>query len=244
MNLTYEINPYNGAIINIDIFYKNEINFKSDLKTTISLLTDKKIELVWLFIPIQKSELIPIAVNQGFKFHHSDDTGLQLTLAIKVDAFIPGYATHYIGAGGVVIDNQNRILVVQEKYHKIKHYKLPGGALDPGEHISTAVMREVLEETGIETEFISVNCFRHAHEYRYGKSDIYFTCRLKPISFDIKIDTREISKAIWLPMETYLSDPNIHIFNKRIVEASLKENGFKIESIPGYKSDITHELLF
>ena len=64
------------------------------------------------------------------------------------DALIPGYATHFIGAGGVVINEKEEILVVSEKCRRNRNnpaYKLPGGALHAGEHIAEAVTREVLE---------------------------------------------------------------------------------------------------
>ncbi len=129
-------------------------------------------------------------------------------------------------------------------HHTRKHYKLPGGALDPGEHIAAGVVREVLEETGVRSEFISLNCFRHWHGYRNGKSDIYFVCRLKPLSSEITLDPKEISKALWMPVEEYLSDPDTHPFNHKIVRTTLTTPGLKIDNIPDYGSPETHELLF
>lgn len=39
-------------------------------------------------------------------------------------------------------------------------WKFPGGAVDPGEALHEAVRREVLEETGVQTEFECVLAFR------------------------------------------------------------------------------------
>ena len=61
-----------------------------------------------------------------------------------------------------------------------------------------AVKREVLEETGIQTTFVSLICFRHMLNFRFGCSDIYFICQLKPLTQDINIDTREIADARWM----------------------------------------------
>ncbi|MGL1890400.1 MAG: NUDIX domain-containing protein [Spirochaetaceae bacterium] len=244
MILKYEINEFGGAVIDSEILETDAKTFKLNLEETIQELSNDTARLIWLFLPTSKANLISAAVDSGFLFHHADENGLLLTLKLVKDAFVPGYATHYIGAGGVVIDDQNRILVIHERFHKIKTYKLPGGALDPGEHISDAVVREVFEETGITTEFISVNSFRHWHGYRYGKSDIYFTCMLKPLSSEIIIDPSEISKAIWMPVDELLSDANTHIFVKKIVENALQTDGLKIEHIPNYKSPLTHELMF
>ncbi len=244
MILEYETNIFNGAVINSENLTKDSTEFIKQLDATIDELKTKELQLVWLFLGIERCNLVPIAVGNGFIYHHADENGILLTLKLTKDAFIPGYATHYIGAGGVVINDKNEILIIQEKSHQVKHYKLPGGTLDPGEHISTAVVREVFEETGIKTEFISVNSFRHFHGYRYGKSDIYFVCRLKPLTLDISIDPNEISKSLWMPVDEYLTDPDTHIFNKEIVRGALKDRGLKIKTIPDYKNEFTHEILF
>ena len=167
---------------------------------------------------------------------------------------MPPFATHYIGAGGVVIDDDRRLLVIQERHHRHRHYKLPGGALLPGEHIASAAVREVKEETGIDTEFVSLVCFRHWHGYRYGKSDIYFVTRLRPLTYDIEMDPSEISECLWMPVDDYLGHQDTHEFNRRIVQAALDieaaEAGraacpaLRPEPIPGYGTPETHELFF
>ena len=142
---------------------------------------------------------------------------------------MPAHASHYIGAGGVVLNEARELLVVSEKYHRRApgppRYKLPGGALHAGEHLAEAVVREVSEETGVETEFDALVCFRHWHGYRFGKSDIYFVCRLRPLSTEISIQEDEIAECLWMPVAKYLADENVSAFNKRIVEAALNSTG-------------------
>lgn len=244
MKLSYEINPYGGAVLDISDFSGTNDQFLKRLKITTGDMLAEELQLAWLFLPLECAHLVDSSVSLGFTYHHADQSGLQLVLKLNENAFVPAYATHYIGAGGVVIDEHNRILVIQEKYHKKKHYKLPGGGLDQGEHISDAVVREVLEETGIRTEFISLNCFRHWHGYRYGKSDIYFVCTLKPLSSEITPDPSEISAARWMAVDEYLTDPDTHPFNRKIVKASLSSRGLKIGTIPEYGSPETHEMMF
>jgi 8-oxo-dGTP pyrophosphatase MutT (NUDIX family) len=244
MILAYEVNPFRGAVLETDQLPENGTEFSLILKQTISEIHKKELELVWLFLPLLRADLVASAVELGFSYHHADENGLQLVYKVNPEAFIPGYATHYIGVGGVLIDSQNQILVIQERYHTRKHFKLPGGALDPGEHISDAAMREVFEETGIRSEFISLNCFRHWHGYRHGKSDIYFVCRLKPLSSEITIDSSEISEAMWMPVDEYLDHPDTHPFNRKIVFTSLSNQGLKMDSVTDYGSPETHELMF
>ena len=114
------------------------------------------------------------AAEAGFRYHHAAEDYVMMTLQIEKGAYIPPHATHYIGAGGVVISEDRKLLVVSER-HQIRprsgpSYKLPGGALVQGEHLADGVVREVLEETGVRTRFEAVVCLRHWHGYRYGKS--------------------------------------------------------------------------
>ena len=161
-----------------------------------------------------------------------------LTRRLEEGAFIPAYSSHYIGAGGVTLNNRGELLVVSEKYHRgnnsAPRYKLPGGALREGEHLVDAVVREVEEETGVKTEFDALVCFRHWHGYRYGKSDIYFVCRLHPLSEEINIQEEEIAVSRWMPVGDYLAAENVSDFNKRIVRAAMESPGLPPTTIDGY----------
>jgi 8-oxo-dGTP pyrophosphatase MutT (NUDIX family) len=53
----------------------------------------------------------------------------------------------YPAAGAVIIDSAGRILL-QEKTFEAGWF-LPGGAIEPGEHPEEALVREVVEETGL-----------------------------------------------------------------------------------------------
>lgn len=69
---------------------------------------------------------------------------------------------------------------------------------NPGEDLWQTAIRETLEETGIRTEFVAVLTFRHMHEYRWGTSDLYFSCLLQPLNSDITVNPSEISAAMWM----------------------------------------------
>jgi 8-oxo-dGTP pyrophosphatase MutT (NUDIX family) len=205
------------------------------------------LKVVWLEIPISKTALIPVAVEAGFVFHHSGQDYVMMTRQLVEGAFVPPYATHYIGAGGVVINDRRELLVVWERTHRqrgSKYYKLPGGALHPGEHIVDCVQREVREETGIETRFESLICFRHWHGYRFDKSDIYFVCRLSPLNHEITADEQEIAECLWMPVQEYLDSEDVGIFNKRIVQAALNGASMVPTWIEGYQNDPDRREIF
>jgi 8-oxo-dGTP pyrophosphatase MutT (NUDIX family) len=198
---------------------------------------------VWLNVPIERAALIPVAAAAGFRFHHSNEGDLMMTCRLVEDAFIPNHATHYIGVGGVVLNDRQELLVVCERHRRTRqpYYKLPGGALLPGEHLVDAVLREVLEETGVQTRFEALVCFRHWHGYRYGKSDIYFVCRLSPLSEAVTMQVEEIEECFWMPVQDYLASDLVSVFNKRIVQAALSSPGVATEWIDGYGDATRYE---
>jgi len=203
--------------------------------------------VAWLEIPRAKAALIPVAVARGFEFHHATPAYVMLTYALDPQAFIPPHTTHTIGAGGVVLNEHQELLVVVEKASAAKrphYYKLPGGALLQGEHLVDGVIREVREETGIETEFEALVCFRHWHGYRFGKSDIYFVCRLRPLTTEIVMQEDEIAECRWLPIAAFLSHPEIGLFNKRIVQAALHGKGLIPAHLEGYAPPGERELFW
>lgn len=98
------------------------------------------------------------------------------------------------------------------------------------EDIVDGAMREVKEETGIDTEFHSVISFRHAHHTMFGNSDIYMIVQLKPLSFTIKRCERELEGCQWMDVDEFLNHPNVHDLNRKIVKEALefKRRGIKI----------------
>jgi ADP-ribose pyrophosphatase YjhB (NUDIX family) len=199
--------------------------------------------LAWVNVPINLSELIPLATKAGFFFHHANEQDVMLVCRLAEDAFVPTHATHYIGVGGVVINDRQELLVVCERHRRTAapYYKLPGGALQPGEHLVDAVLREVREETGVEVRFEALVCFRHWHGYRYGKSDIYFVCRLAPLSQDLMMQVEEIEEVLWMPVAEYFASDLVSAFNKRIVHAALNSRGVVPEWIDGYADPARYE---
>lgn len=65
-----------------------------------------------------------------------------------------GYATPKIDVRGAVFDDTERVLLMRERTDG--RWSLPGGWADPGEPPSTAVTREVLEETGYHSSAVKL----------------------------------------------------------------------------------------
>ena len=233
-------NPFGGVVPNPEVLTGDPVEFSKQLGHSLSAWRAEGFKVVWLEIPISKAALVPVAVEAGFAFHHANETYVLLTHQLVEGSHIPPYATHYIGVGGVVLNQAEELLVVSERHRRNRadpSYKLPGGALRPGEHLVEGVVREVLEETGVRTRFESLACFRHWHGYRFGKSDIYFVCRLAPLSLDISMQEEEIEECLWMPLEDYLKAESVSAFNKLIVRAALESPGIEPTSLDGYYED-------
>ena len=88
---------------------------------------------------------------QGFKFHHAEADYVMLTHWLQdTPSSLPSNASHQVGVGVCVFNNNGELLVVKERHGpaaKRDIWKVPTGLVDPGEHFSTAAEREVLEET-------------------------------------------------------------------------------------------------
>ena len=230
-------NAFGGVVVAPEALTDRDDLFAGRLARSLAAWKAAGHMLVWLEVPASRSSLIPVAVDSGFSFHHANEIGVMMTLRLVDEAYIPGYATHYIGVGGVVLNSAGELLVVSERYRRRSahpSYKLPGGALHPGEHLVDGVIREVREETGICTKFESAVCFRHWHGYRFGKSDIYFVCRLSPLSESISRQVEEIDECLWMPVEEYLADHGVSPFNKRIVRSAMDSAGVEPTCMEGY----------
>ena len=72
-------------------------------------------------------------------------------------------------------------------------------------------------------EFQSVLAFRQIHNMpAFGNSDLYFVCRMKPLTFDIEYCRDECSDCRWLPLSNFVSDPDSTHFSRRVAQLALK----------------------
>lgn len=190
-------------------------NFRERLQHTItSCRLDNKTSL-WIEVPMSCAGLIEEMKDFGVTFHHAqgDKASLNVWLLSSTSNKIPEFATHHVGVGAIVVNSRNEILCVRELRHNLRPWKLPGGLSDLGEDIDEAVIREVMEETGIPCRFQSIVSFRHSHGLSLGRSDLYFVCRLEPIE-EVDKDgntiipepvacEEEIEAVAWVPVEEY-----------------------------------------
>jgi 8-oxo-dGTP pyrophosphatase MutT (NUDIX family) len=222
--LAFEYNKFNGIIINSDQLPEDIDLFLQQLSALLSHAKLQNKAVIWLTLPIDLAHFIATATAQGFTFHNCLPTEVTLIYKFQPKIFVPFVPTHSLGAGGLVQNSLGEILVIRE--HGATTYKLPGGHIELGEKIEDAVIREVLEETGIQTTFIAVLGMASTHPYRFGKSNIYIVCKLAPLSSKINIqDTHEIEDAKWILPHDYMADSNNSVFNKHLIKSLINAIG-------------------
>ncbi len=109
----------------------------------------------------------------------------------------------WLGVAGVVINAEGKWLVVKKNYSGLKGvWSLPAGFVQVGETADEAVVREVLEETGIQVEVSGLIGFRTG-VIRAEISDnmAIFCCTPTTKEQVIQIQEAELSDACWLTVE-------------------------------------------
>lgn len=117
-----------------------------------------------------------------------------------------------VAVSAVVQDNQGRILLIRRSDNG--KYSIPGGGLEAGETVAQAVVREVLEETGIEVDVTDlVGVFSNPdHVIAYDDGEVrqeFSVCfRAKPVGGAPRLSD-ESTAVEWISLEQ-LRELDIH----------------------------------
>ncbi len=224
--LKHQKDAYNSIIITDDVTtssrsLKSIVEFERQLWYSLGEWRRAGAKGVWIKISQNKSEFIPSCVRCGFVFHHVEPGFVYMSAWVSptLKNKLPPGSYHFIGVAGFILNSKNELLVIREKTGpsaNIKDFwKLPGGLVDRFEDINAAVVREVKEETGIETEFVKVATIQEAHHppssgpAREGTTDLYCICILRILNENQKIVKcdDEIADAQWMPLDKVLNLP-------------------------------------
>ena len=167
-----------------------------------------QVKAVWLEIPNNRLDLVPICGSFGFYPHHVSDRGIMMALWLSPSPnTLPTYSTHYIGAGGLVFkDNEILAIKLENSIYGNVSWKLPGGLVNHNESILEGAVREVKEETGVLAEALGIIGFRERNHYMFDRGDIYYTVLMNAISTEIAPDGREVKEAVWVDFHEWLNE--------------------------------------
>ncbi|RVU37684.1 NUDIX domain-containing protein [Rheinheimera riviphila] len=244
------VNPYQGCYLGpaqlpLMLTPENVAGFIAMLVASIKAWQDQY-RLIWLELPATHAALIAPALSLGFNFHHCHSAQLMLVKKLQPDSYVPLAATHSIGVGGLVWSPAGEVLMVRELAlpgQKAGYFKLPGGMVEPQEHLAIAVVREVLEETGVHATFQSVLGVRHHHRGQFGASNLYIVCQLQAQTMAVFAAENEIAEVRWFSPDAYLGDEKASEYNKLLLKSALKYSGLVPHQVAGYsQSAADHEI--
>ncbi len=96
-------------------------------------------------------------------------------------------------------DDHKNVLMVKNKGEKSSYYTLPGGAVEQGETLKEAAIREVKEETGLDVQIDGVLSVSEAFFEDRGHHVIFFTFSGKIFGGEILLSRpEEIEEITWM----------------------------------------------
>jgi ADP-ribose pyrophosphatase YjhB (NUDIX family) len=125
--------------------------------------------------------------------------------APKANSIVPAVTTVVVRDGEILLE------------HRVDNdlWALPGGALEPGETVAEAAMRETLEETGIRVRVVGlVGIYsdpNHVIAYDNGEVRQQFSIclRSEPVGGELEAQRSEAKRVAWVPV-TELDQLSIH----------------------------------
>ncbi|CAN1748359.1 Nudix hydrolase 8 [Linum perenne] len=104
---------YGGIIVDPHRLPHNPNDFSSLLRSSVSHWRIKGKKGIWLKLPLERSQLVPIAVEEGFEYHHAEPGYVMLTYWIPElqPCMLPSNASHHVGVGGFVVNENNEVYI-------------------------------------------------------------------------------------------------------------------------------------
>ena len=143
-----------------------------------------------------------------------------------------------IGVGGVVL-RDNQVLLIRRGHEPGRGWwQLPGGYAEHDEPVVEAVEREVLEEAGVRAKVVEVLGFRHSvgggGSIGGPSTNVYIGFRLEPDPSDEPCcDEDEITGTQYWPIEEAMGHDRVQNLTKWLLQAALSgEKGLVYQERP------------
>jgi ADP-ribose pyrophosphatase YjhB (NUDIX family) len=125
----------------------------------------------------------------------------------------------FVGARGVVIDDQNRLLLIQRSDNH--RWAIPAGAMELGESIEECAIRETFEETGLRATSLSPFAFytkyTYTNEYGHTYQQILMSFRIYSWEGELVRQTEESIDAGFFPLDA-LPGPKSFILDETLAD--------------------------
>ncbi|CAD8072185.1 unnamed protein product [Paramecium sonneborni] len=215
----------------LDSYIKNVDLFKTCLVETIKDCKSKEMKAIWIQLDQNQLTLAEKLIELGFQMHHCTQNYLLFSQWIvqNYKSQLPNYTTHSVGAGGLII-NKNQILLIQEKNGLYKdEWSIPGGLVNDGELIIEAAAREVKEEAGLDVEPYDCFLIRDLPIANQYQGDLYFIIlmKLKSPEQSIQIQEQEIKNFRWVDLnnlEQFYQNNKFGMVQSKLMESLIQWN--------------------
>uniref|UniRef100_A0A7S2N0P1 Nudix hydrolase domain-containing protein n=1 Tax=Haptolina brevifila TaxID=156173 RepID=A0A7S2N0P1_9EUKA len=162
------------------------------------------------------------------------------------DDMVPPFATSIEGVTGIVFSpDTSKILMVWER----KAWSTPGGAVNEGESLFSALRREVYEEVRVDLdpEWEHINYLGGWQDQRARDNfvnDNFAALSMRAVTDEFKADDKEITHAIWVPWQPLLNE---WIRMGRPLEKRVKIDNFQelvgLDSLPEGRNTVLVNVL-
>lgn len=125
-----------------------------------------------------------------------------------------------IGVGGVVLCGDKVLLVRLALGEGKGDWAIPGGFVERGETIDTAVLREVLEETGVKAELQGLIAARS--RVTGGENSAYFVFLLHASTEEAQADGVEVDEARYFTLAEVQTLPRLRALTRLVATRALE----------------------